>query len=103
MTTSIPSTPNRKADRSALAQVGAVSLVIIATIGVVGALYLGRGLFIPIALALFLNTLLRPFIRYLEKYHIPAPVSAALVVLVGQRLHHDAVMLAVAGENRFPQ
>ena len=81
MTTSIPATPNRKAERSALAQVGTVSLVIIATIGVVGALYLGRGLFIPIATALFLNTLLRPFIRYLEKFRVPAALGAALVVL----------------------
>ena len=81
MTTSIPSTPNRKADRGTLAQVGTVSLVILASLAAVAALYLGRGLFIPIALALFLNTLLRPVIRTLETHRIPAPVGAALVVL----------------------
>jgi predicted PurR-regulated permease PerM len=62
-------------------QAATVSLVILAILGVVAALYLGRGLFIPIALALFLNALLRPFIRYLQKYRISAPVGAAIVVL----------------------
>lgn len=63
------------------AQAATVSLVIVAILGVLAALYLGRELFIPIALALFLNTVLRPLVRFLEQYRIPAAVSAAVIVL----------------------
>lgn len=81
MTTSVPSTIHPEANGTSRQQAATVSLVVLAILGVVAALYVGRGLFIPIALALFLNTLLRPFIRYLEKYRVPAPVGAAIVVL----------------------
>jgi predicted PurR-regulated permease PerM len=62
-------------------QAAAVALVILATLGVITALYLGRELFVPIALALFLNALLRPLVRRLQIHRIPPPVSAAVVVL----------------------
>jgi predicted PurR-regulated permease PerM len=67
-----------------------VAIVTIAGLGVLGALYIGRAFFAPIALALFLNTLLRPAVRRLERYRIPAPFGATLVML-------GLVGLAVAG------
>src|SRR5215475_13706179 len=59
----------------------AVGTVILATLAGIGTLYVGREFFIPIALALLLNALLRPLIRGLERLHVSTGVSAALVSL----------------------
>jgi predicted PurR-regulated permease PerM len=58
-----------------------ISLSVIAAILTVGALYVGRAFFIPIALALGLHALLRPLVRGLERLHIPTPLGAAIIVL----------------------
>jgi predicted PurR-regulated permease PerM len=58
-----------------------VSLSIIAVILTVGALYMARTFFIPLALALGLHALLRPLVRGLERVHIPTPLGAAIIVL----------------------
>jgi predicted PurR-regulated permease PerM len=59
----------------------AVSLSVIAALLTVGALYVGRAFFIPIALALGLHALLRPLVRGLERVRIPTPLGAAIIVL----------------------
>ena len=59
----------------------AVSIVMLATLAGIGALYVGRTLFIPLALALLLNTLLRPVIRALERLRVSTVVGATLVSL----------------------
>src|SRR4029434_8482278 len=58
-----------------------VSIVILATLAGIGALYLGRELCIPLALALVLNALLRPVVRSLERLRVSTAVSATLVSL----------------------
>jgi predicted PurR-regulated permease PerM len=58
-----------------------VSLMILATLAVVAALFFGRVFFVPIALALLLSALLRPLVRGLENLHIPSTAGAAIVVL----------------------
>src|SRR2546426_7593917 len=58
-----------------------VSLSGIAAILTVGALYVGRAFFIPLALALALHALLRPLVRGLERVRIPTPLGAAIIVL----------------------
>jgi len=58
-----------------------VSLSVIAAILAVGALYVARAFFIPLALALGLHALLRPLVRGLERAHIPTPLGAAIIVL----------------------
>src|SRR5882672_10998462 len=45
------------------------------------ALYFGRGLFVPVALALAFHALLRPAVRGLEGLRIPSALGAAMVVL----------------------
>jgi predicted PurR-regulated permease PerM len=60
-----------------------VSLSLIAVILVVGALYVARAFFIPLALALGLHALLRPLVRGLERVRIPTPLGAAIIVLGG--------------------
>ena len=59
----------------------AVSLGVIAAILTVGALYVARAFFIPLALALGLHALLRPLVRGLERARIPTPLGAAIIVL----------------------
>jgi predicted PurR-regulated permease PerM len=59
----------------------AVSIVMLAALAGIGALYIGRTLFIPLALALLLNTLLRPVVRGLERLRVSTVVGATLVSL----------------------
>ena len=61
--------------------VPSVGVGMLATLAGIGALYVGREFFIPIALALLLNALLRPPVRGLERLCIPTMAAAALVVL----------------------
>jgi len=58
-----------------------VSIVILATLAGTGALYFGREFFIPLALALLLNALLRPLVRGLERLRVSTAVGATLVSL----------------------
>jgi predicted PurR-regulated permease PerM len=58
-----------------------VGIVLLATLAGIGALYVGREFFIPIALALLLHALLRPVVRGLEGLHVPTAVGATLVVV----------------------
>lgn len=69
-------TPTSVAER-----IRTVALAILATLGVIGTLFIGRAFFIPIALALFFTMLLRPVVRRMETFRIPAPAAAALVVI----------------------
>jgi predicted PurR-regulated permease PerM len=62
-------------------QASLVGIVLLATLAGIGALYVGREFFIPIALALLLNALLRPLVRGLERLCIPTVAGATLVVL----------------------
>ena len=55
---------------------------VLAVLASVAALYLAREFFIPIALALCLHALLRPFVRFLEKIHVPTALAAGLVVIL---------------------
>jgi predicted PurR-regulated permease PerM len=53
----------------------------LATLAGIGALYVGHALFIPLALALLLNALLRPVVRGLERLHVSTVVGATVVSL----------------------
>src|SRR5689334_13118260 len=45
------------------------------------ALFLGRELFQPVAIAVLLAVILRPVVRGLERLRVPTPVGAGVVVL----------------------
>ncbi|HEU4700577.1 MAG TPA: AI-2E family transporter [Gemmatimonadales bacterium] len=49
---------------------------------VLAALWVARALLVPVALALVLALLLRPVMRGLVRRHVPAPLAAALLVLL---------------------
>lgn len=57
-----------------------ISLIIIATILVFGALYFARDFFIPVALAMLLSLVLSPIVRVLARWRLPYPAGAALVL-----------------------
>ncbi len=54
---------------------------VLLAIAVIGALYLGRVVFIPLALAILFSILLSPVIAFLERIHIPRFLAILLVVL----------------------
>ncbi|MEO6864981.1 MAG: AI-2E family transporter [Gemmatimonadaceae bacterium] len=59
-----------------------VSLSILALLAVVYTLYFGRSFFIPIFFAMEFNFLLSPAVRWMRrKLHIPAPLTAAIMIL----------------------
>jgi predicted PurR-regulated permease PerM len=57
-------------------------IVVLATIGIVAALYFGRDFFIPIALSLLFTALLRPLVRRFERAGLSAPIGASTVLVV---------------------
>jgi predicted PurR-regulated permease PerM len=59
---------------------GGVAGAVIAAI-VIGALYVGREIFIPIALAILLSFALAPFVRLLQRLRLPRAAAVVLVVL----------------------
>jgi predicted PurR-regulated permease PerM len=59
---------------------GAASVLL--AIAVIGALYLGRVVFIPLALAILFSILLSPVIRLFERAHVPRFLAIVAVVLV---------------------
>jgi predicted PurR-regulated permease PerM len=57
-------------------------IVILATLAVVGALFIGREFLVPIALAILFTALLRPVVRRLERTGLSAPIGASVVLVV---------------------
>ena len=49
---------------------------------IIGALYFGREVFVPIALAILLSFVLAPLVRLLQRWHIPRGLSVISVVLL---------------------
>jgi predicted PurR-regulated permease PerM len=61
--------------------VNGVAAVVLAAV-LIGTLYVGREVFVPIALAILLSFVLAPLVRVLERWHIPRPISVVGVVLL---------------------
>jgi predicted PurR-regulated permease PerM len=59
-----------------------VGLTVISTAAVVGLLYYGRPLLVPIAFALFLSFALRPFVSLLERAGVPRVLAILLILFV---------------------
>lgn len=57
-----------------------ISLIVIATILVFGALYFARDFFIPVALAVLLSLVFSPIVRVLARWRLPYPAGAAVVL-----------------------
>jgi len=59
-----------------------VGLTVISIAAVVGLLYYGRPLLVPIAFALFLSFALRPFVSLLERAGVPRVLAILLIIFV---------------------
>jgi predicted PurR-regulated permease PerM len=57
-------------------------IVILATLAVIAALYVGRVFLVPIALAILFTALLRPVVRRFERAGLSAPIGASVVLVV---------------------
>ena len=53
----------------------------------IGALYFGREVFVPIALAILLSFVLAPLVGFLQRWHIPRALSVISVVLLRVHQH----------------
>lgn len=58
-----------------------VGIVTLATLAGIAALYVGRDVLVPLAVAAVLCVLLRPAVRLLEGLRVPTPLAAGLVML----------------------
>ncbi|MFL6799805.1 MAG: AI-2E family transporter [Xanthobacteraceae bacterium] len=56
--------------------------VVVVTTVLIGALYFGRELFVPIALAVLLSFVLAPLVRGLQRCHLPRGLAVTAVVLL---------------------
>ncbi|WP_407167216.1 AI-2E family transporter [Bradyrhizobium sp. ORS 111] len=76
--------PDSKAERPPLirrAEVVAFTLVALLVIAVVTVLDLARAFFLPITMAFVIGTMLSPAASFLERYRIPRPLGAVLIVI----------------------
>ena len=71
--------------------VGAVAVVLLAVV-VIAALYFGREVLVPIALAVLLSFVLAPFVRFLQTWYVPRVIAVLSVTLVAL-----VVVVALAG------
>ena len=76
------STPHVLANKWSPDRVRTLCLVILASIAVVAALWAGRDVFVPLAMAAAFAAVLRPVVAWLrDRMRLPAPVGGALVLL----------------------
>ncbi len=59
-----------------------VSTLLLGALALIGALYLGRSILLPVAAALIVGITLSPAVEFGTRYKIPAAISAVLVVLL---------------------
>src|SRR3569833_4482 len=62
------------------AEIVAVALVGLLTIGVVAVLYVAKAFFLPVVMAFIVGTMVSPAAGYLVRYRIPRSVAAVLIV-----------------------
>jgi predicted PurR-regulated permease PerM len=57
------------------------SLIVIAALLVIGALWLGREVLVPVTLSIIVATVLRPAVQLLQRLRMPSPAAATIVVV----------------------
>jgi predicted PurR-regulated permease PerM len=88
-------------------EVVAISLVGLLIICIIAGLYLAKAFFLPITMAFIVGTMLSPAANLLERYRIPRPVAAVLIVAVVSAASAFMVSLiaspAVEWSNKLPE
>ena len=57
-------------------------VAVVVTAIIIGALYFGREVFVPVALAILLSFVLAPLVRMFQQWRIPRGLSVIIVVLL---------------------
>ena len=65
-----------------LPDVRTMALVVLAVLALVYTLHLGKAFFLPVVLAVMLDFLLSPIIRFFARLHIPESIGALIVMVV---------------------
>lgn len=89
------------------AEVVAFALVALLIICVVAVLYVAKAFFLPITMAFIIGTMLSPAASLMERYRIPRPVAAVLIVIaVGATVTFMAGLIAspvMEWSNKLPE
>jgi len=60
-----------------------IGVLVLAALAIIGALYVGKEVVLPIVLALVLKLMLQPIMNALcDRLHIPSPISAVLLIIL---------------------
>ncbi len=70
------------------AEVVAFALVALLIISIVAVLYVAKAFFLPVVMAFIVGTMLSPAASFLERYRIPRPIGAVVIVGCGRRRGH---------------
>jgi predicted PurR-regulated permease PerM len=95
-----PRTAAPAADETSTAQAAtlvriSIALGILATLGVIAALYFARAFFIPLIIGILASYTLHPLVDWLKALRIPQPLAAALVIaILGGALTWTAVSVS---------
>jgi predicted PurR-regulated permease PerM len=80
--------------------VGAVAVALLAVV-IIGALYFGREVLVPIALAVLLRFVLAPFVRFLQVWYVPRVIAVLSVTLIALMIALALAGLMVAQVNQL--
>jgi predicted PurR-regulated permease PerM len=67
-------------------RVAEASMIVVAVLLVIGALWLGRDVFVPVSLSVIVAAVLRPAVQALQRLRFPAPAAATIVVVAALAL-----------------
>jgi predicted PurR-regulated permease PerM len=76
----VPESPSEQPPVIRRAEVVAFALIGLLIISIVAVLYFAKAFFLPVVLAFTIGTMLSPAASFLERYRIPRPVGATLIV-----------------------
>ena len=94
------STPSISPRRTNPVSGGSVALVLLA-VAVIAALYFGREVLVPIALAVLLSFVLAPLVRFLQSWYIPRVMAVLSVTLLALVIAVGLAGLMVAQVNQL--
>ena len=77
-----PDSRDEQAPRIERRDVVAFALMTLLVICITAVLYAAKAFFLPVTMAFVVGTMLSPAAGFLERHHVPRPVSAVLIVTV---------------------
>jgi predicted PurR-regulated permease PerM len=87
-----------------LAQQSGTTLINLAVAAlIIAGLYLGREIFVPLALAVLLSVVLAPFVVWMQSWGIPRTISVLVVVFIGFSIIFSLGGLMVSQASRLAE